>query len=116
MGPLTVTKRRAGSVLIVRVEGELDLHTAPRFRQEVDGELEASPGLRHLVLVLGGLSFVDSSGVGALLGRYRQVHQRGGQVVAVGPGPQVRRVLERAGFLRLVQVCASEEQALQRIR
>lgn len=93
--------------------GELDLDTADTFRTEVRKELEASERLRHLILDLRGVTFIDSSGVGAILGRYRDINgSRQGKVVAFGPRPHVRRVLEFAGLMRVMAVADTQQQAL----
>lgn len=93
--------------------GELDLQTADAFRSEVRKEMEASGQVRHLILDLRGVTFIDSSGVGAILGRYRDIRgSREGKVVAIGPRPQVRRVLEFAGLMRVVAVADTQQQAL----
>lgn len=96
--------RRQGDSLIVRLEGDLDLHTAASFRESVDEQWSAFPRLRHLVVDMGGVGFIDSSGLGALLGRWRTVHGRGGRLVAVGVRPRVRRLLEMSGLLQLMEV------------
>lgn len=96
--------RRQGDKLIVRLDGDLDLHAAAAFRESVDEQWSASPRLRHLVVDLGGVGFIDSSGLGALLGRWRSVQGRGGRLVAVGVRPRVRKLLEMAGLLQLIDV------------
>lgn len=112
-GGLLIQTRRSKDSLIVRMTGELDLDTADTFRTEVRKELEASERLRHLILDLRGVTFIDSSGVGAILGRYRDINgSRQGKVVAFGPRPHVRRVLEFAGLMRVMAVADTQQQAL----
>lgn len=99
-------------VLIVRVEGELDMHVADQFRRTVDEALDAS-GVKHLLLSLKGVSFVDSSGLGVILGRYKRVNAQGGKLLAANVKPQVAKVFELSGLLKVIPVAGTESEALE---
>ena len=98
-------------VLLVRVEGELDVHMAGEFRQRVDAALEAD-GVRHVLLSLKGVTFIDSSGLGAILGRYKKVSAIGGRMLAANVRPQVARVFELSGLLKIIPTFGTETEAL----
>lgn len=98
--------------LVIRAEGEFDVHAADEFKQTVDNAL-AICGARNLALSLKGVTFIDSSGVGAILSRYKKVRQLGGEVVVMNLQPQVARVLELSGLFRLLKVYSSEKQAFE---
>ncbi|NLN17992.1 MAG: anti-sigma F factor antagonist [Firmicutes bacterium] len=109
---LKVQTRKVGASLVVRLSGELDLATAEIFRRTVDAQL-AKDGCSNLILVLKNVTFIDSSGIGAILGRYRLIRERQGRVIATGLRPAVRRVLEMSGVLRVVETAETEQQALE---
>ncbi|MGI6081502.1 MAG: anti-sigma F factor antagonist [Limnochordia bacterium] len=109
---MRVQTRRIGASLVVRVSGELDLATADTFRRTVDEEL-AKDGCSNLILVLKNVTFIDSSGIGAILGRYRLIQERRGRVIAAGLRSPVRRVLEMSGVLRVVETAETEQRALE---
>lgn len=110
---MQIATRRTGDRLFVRLSGELDLQLAATFTTEVRRQLSQSDRIKHLVLDLRGVTFIDSSGVGAIIGRYKDIRRRGdGRVVAFGSRPQVRRVLEFTGLLRLMALADSQKQAL----
>lgn len=114
---MQIVTRRAQDSLIVRLSGELDLQLSEAFKSEVSQQLAQSGQLKHLVLDLRGVTFIDSSGVGAIIGRYKEIrNDRNGKVVAFGPRPQVRRVLEFSGLLRLLPVADNQQQALAVVR
>lgn len=98
--------------LIVRVEGELDLHVADLFRRRVDEALEQA-GVSNLLLNLAKVTFIDSSGLGVILGRYKRISQLGGSMSAVQLQPQVARIFELSGLLRIIKLYPTEQQALQ---
>ena len=103
-----------GRVLVVRCQGELDVASADRLRGEIDRAL-ADERLDRLCLNLEGVSFIDSSGLGAILGRYRRIQQRSGRMVIVGAASVVRSILELSGVLRIIPAYDSEPQALARL-
>jgi stage II sporulation protein AA (anti-sigma F factor antagonist) len=76
---MDLTAKVTGNILICRVKGELDHHTAEEFRDFVDRGLENNP-VKHLILDLTHLSFMDSSGIGVLIGRFKKVNLRGARL------------------------------------
>lgn len=100
-----------GSNLVVRLAGELDLVAAAEFRRVVDDLLDRRKA-QHLFVNLERVSFLDSSFLGALLGRYRRIHQEGGRMGVVGVPGSVRPVLELSGIFHKMAEFRSEEEAL----
>lgn len=96
--------------LTVKVKGELDLVTAHHFREKADRALEEISGL-YLILDLAKVTFIDSSGLGVILGRFRKIKAKGGQMILVGLTGNTRRILEMAGILSFIPVCSSEAEA-----
>jgi stage II sporulation protein AA (anti-sigma F factor antagonist) len=98
-------------VLIIRLVGELDHHTAEKLRHQVEEKIESN-GIRHILLNLEDLSFMDSSGLGVILGRYKQITQLGGKMIVCAISPSIYRLFELSGMFKILQVVDSEEQAL----
>jgi stage II sporulation protein AA (anti-sigma F factor antagonist) len=101
-----------GKTLLVSVAGELDLETAPRLRALVEARLSQT-GARHLLLDLAGVSFLDSSGLGAILGRYRTVAAAGGTMGIAGARTGVKRVLRLSGVGQIVRMYTSRDTGLR---
>lgn len=97
--------------LFVRIIGELDLHTADELRQNIDQYLKDYASVKNIILDLRGIEFIDSSGLGVILGRYKLLKQRGGQMGAVSVSSQVKRIFELAGMLKLISIFEHKEQA-----
>lgn len=108
---MQITREAKEEMLIVRVAGELDVRTAAAFRDQVDEWFLASDH-RRLVLNLSRVTFLDSTGLGALLGRLRRVRDAGRQVVLVPPSGVARTVLDVAALGRAVPIYRSERAAL----
>ncbi|MFO7245838.1 MAG: anti-sigma factor antagonist [Thermaerobacter sp.] len=105
------TAEQVGRSYVIRLQGEFDEQAADRFRAHVDAVLEQG-GIRDLVVVMRDVTFIDSSGLGALLGRYKRLQALGGRVRIVAPPRHVRAVLELSGVPKLIPILRSERQAL----
>ena len=101
-------------VLCIRLDGELDHHTAEELRELASKAIEEK-GIRHIVLNLEQLSFMDSSGLGVILGRYKQIKQLHGEMVVCAVSPSIRRLLDMSGLFKIIRLEQTEEFALQRL-
>lgn len=93
---------RKGSVLTIQLNGELDHHSAEIIRSNIDAVLRDA-GIRELVLDLKNVSFMDSSGLGVVLGRYRVMSLRGGTVKVANVSAGIDRIFKMSGIYSLVQ-------------
>ena len=106
----------AGDVVVVVVEGEHDIYTAPMLRERLGEALERGDGV---VIDLTGATFVDSSVLGALLDARRRALDAGkGFVVCVGETvePGVQRILDITGLVPVLPVISGRQQAIEAAR
>ena len=101
---------REGDRVIVRLAGELDHYCAQSVRRELDA-LIADPSVRYLVLDFTRLQFMDSSGIGVILGRYRQLRDRGGAVGVVHMNAHIARIFHMSGMDRVIRQLDKQEAA-----
>lgn len=99
------------NVLLVRLFGELDHHTAEEVRTRIDEELEKDH-YPHVVLNLSELTFMDSSGLGVILGRYKRINEQGGTLSVCSLHPSVQKLFELSGMFKIVSVYDREREAL----
>ncbi|OPZ67967.1 MAG: Anti-sigma F factor antagonist [Firmicutes bacterium ADurb.Bin467] len=88
--------------LTVRLKGELDHASIAPIRAELD-QLLNDPKVKHLVLDMEGVSFMDSSAIGLVIGRYKALARRGGSVSVTRTAPRVDRIFEMAGLYQIVE-------------
>ncbi|MBR6527150.1 MAG: STAS domain-containing protein [Lachnospiraceae bacterium] len=88
------------STLVLHLPSEIDHHSSKEIREYTDRYLRE--GIKHLVFDFSRTTFMDSSGIGALLGRYKRMRERGGSVMIYGADPQIRRILRIAGVDKLI--------------
>ena len=97
---MTVKIEEADKTLTAFLSGEIDHHTAKPAREQIDYAIERS-GADVLRLDFAEVSFMDSSGVGLVMGRYRLMQSRGGRTFVQNATPPVMRMLKLAGLDRL---------------
>ena len=91
--------------MTIRLSGELDHFVAGRVRAELD-ELLRDPKIKRLVFDLSAVSFLDSSAIGLIIGRYKAMARRGGSVAVLNTDPRVDRIFEMAGLYQIVEKLA----------
>lgn len=97
--------------LIVTIEGEVDYHTSVEIRERVDREYQRRRA-RNIIFDFSNIQFMDSSGIGVLMGRYRNVMILGGNVALYGVGDQVDRVLSLSGIYKIMKNYDSMDEAI----
>ena len=100
-----------GQTLIIHMPTELDHHSSRNLRYETD-LLLAENYVSKLIFDFSRTTFMDSSGIGILLNRYKQMKANGGSVSLYGASPQIIRVLKIGGILGLVPRFESKEEAI----
>lgn len=106
--------KKEGDVLIVSVYGEFDLSNADFCRRDIEQKISEYK-TKHLLFDLGEVTFIDSSGLGVILGRYRRVSESGGKVMISCASPKILRLLELSGLTRLIPIHPDVSSALQQL-
>lgn len=101
-------------VTVVTLEGELEVSEAPALR-DLLGSLVAGPQSRILLDVLG-VTFIDSSGIGVLVGAHRRAVEAGARLGIAGPSAGVRRVFELTRTDRVLNIFGSVPEGVAALR
>lgn len=100
---MPVRIEEGNSVVTAYLEGEIDHHSAREIRESIDATLELHT-VSLLVMDFGDVSFMDSSGIGLIMGRYRQMKYYGGELKVINTSPQIYKVMKIAGLDRLAVI------------
>lgn len=92
-----------GTDLVVTVPAELDHHNAELLKRGADRLLTAR-NIRRIVFDFGRTQFMDSSGIGMIMGRYKNIRFMGGTVIAVNTSRRVRRLLTISGIHKMIDI------------
>lgn len=104
------TKRKQNTT-IFRISGEIDHHTSKLLREKADQILLAAGG-RNLIFDLQEVGFMDSSGIGMMIGRYKQAESLGGRIAILHANEKVQEIIALSGLSALLPTFASLEDAL----
>ncbi len=100
---MSVEIRSNGETVTAYLSGELDHHSAKEMREAIDNAVELNMPAR-LVLNFKEISFMDSSGIGLVMGRYRNLAKTGAELCITGMSPQIYKVMKLAGIERLARL------------
>ena len=95
---------------VVSVSGEIDLFTAPEFKQRMSAPID--DGRLHLVVDLTGTTFIDSSSLGVLIGAHRRLKLRGGSLVVVCDNEAITKTFKITGLDGVFALAPTVEAAL----
>ena len=103
-----------GGALVARPDCEIDHHSAERLRGQIDAAFEKS-SCRHIVLDFSRVSFMDSSGIGMIIGRYKNAEKRGGRLALSGMSDEMSRLYQISGLAKIISRTATVEDALLQV-
>lgn len=110
-----VTSEAVGEgVAVVSPAGELDAYTAPDVRAALVDVVEG--GAEVVVCDLSAVTFLDSSGLGTLIGALKRLRERGGELLVVQPVPSARRIFALTSLDRVLPLFETREEALASVR
>ena len=98
--------------LLVKVSGELDHHKAAQIKEEVDNALRSSNAV-NIIFDFSRLEFMDSSGIGVIMGRYKKTRTLGGRIIVFGVNAGILRIMEMSGIDKIIKLTPGVEKALR---
>lgn len=101
--------------LIIRLNEELDHHNAIRIREKADRLIDRN-NIKHIVFDFSGASFMDSAGIGVIMGRYRKVIFIGGKTAVANVNSTVDRIFRLSGLYKIIEKYDTVEAALNIIQ
>lgn len=101
--------------LFVRMPRELDHHQTDQIRRDIEGYFITHP-IRHVAFDFSETEFIDSSGIGLIMGRYEKLHVSGGKIFILGMSSAIRRILTMSGITKLVYIKESERDVLASVQ
>ena len=92
-----------GTLLKIKLRGEIDHHSAVTVRSAIDDMIRSKrPG--ELVIDMSAVDFMDSSGLGLIMGRYNTMKEIGGSVTVADPTPATEKIMNLAGMERIIKI------------
>ena len=110
--PVRIVENKENKTVTAFLSGEIDHHGAKKMREEIDKAIDESlPSL--LVLDFGEVSFMDSSGIGLVMGRYKKMRDLDGKIFIQNPSMHIKKVMRLAGLDKLAGMGDSSRKGVQ---
>jgi stage II sporulation protein AA (anti-sigma F factor antagonist) len=101
----------SGDKLILVLSGELDHHSAEEVRNKID-DIINRVGTNKVIMDFANVTFMDSSGIGVIIGRYKKLTMKNGTLCIIRVKGSVERVFELSGLFKIIKVYKTLEEAV----
>ncbi|AYE35801.1 anti-sigma F factor antagonist [Clostridium septicum] len=98
--------------LIISLMGELDHHSAEEVRVKIDDRIDRD-NIKKVILNFNGVTFMDSSGIGVVIGRLKKMQNREGKLCVADVNRTVNRVFEISGMYKIIDSYCSVDEAME---
>lgn len=93
----------------VDVHGEIDVYTSPRVKETINGLIQE--GHHHLIINLEGVRYIDSTGLGVLIGALKKVREHKGRIMLICTNPQIKKIFNITGLVKIFEIYQDEDEA-----
>jgi stage II sporulation protein AA (anti-sigma F factor antagonist) len=100
--------------LVVTLVGELDHHSAEEVRVKIDDRIDRE-NIKKMIFDFSEVTFMDSSGIGVVIGRYKKLSMRKGELSIVSVNKSIKRVFELSGMFKIIKVYENLDEAVRSI-
>ncbi len=100
---MNINCKQLKNILCVDISGEIDHHYTEEIREYIDSKLRQTNCI-HILFNFSDVSFMDSSGIGMLIGRYKNASMNGGKVVVFSVNEALKRIFEISGLYKIITV------------
>ena len=101
----------SGNILIATLDKEVDHSSAGLIRSKLDAEIKRNP-VSLLVFDMSNLEFMDSSGIGLILGRYKLINSLGGKICVANPKQHITKLINMSGLHKILSIYDSVDEAM----
>ena len=109
-----VSFKTVKSCLIVEIEGEIDHHFVDEVIRSIDRQMSLG-GTKNIIFDLKNVEFMDSAGIGMIIGRYKLATQRGGITSVACLSENLKRIMMISGLYRIIKIYNSVEEAAEAV-
>ncbi len=103
--------KRKGKTILILVSGEIDHHTSTTLRLQTENALSQIGG-KNIIFDFSQVTFMDSSGIGMLIGRYKQLQALNGRIAIACANEKIGEIIRLAGLKDILPVFSTTEEAL----
>jgi len=95
----------------VILEGEIDVYTSPKVKETLNSLI--AEGQRFLVINLEEVTYIDSTGLGVLIGALKRIREKNGNIKLICTNLQIKKIFEITGLVKIFAIYGNEQEALE---
>lgn len=100
--------------LIVKIKGDIDHHTAEEIKEKTETNYKRL-NAKNIIFDFQDVSFMDSSGIGMIIGRYKNIEKQGGNVAVYNVSESVKIIFNMSGLHKIITCCDTLEETLDKL-
>lgn len=105
---------KKGRNLVAKIDGEIDHHTAEEIRSKIEKEFSVSNS-KNIIFDFSKVNFMDSSGIGMVIGRYKHIKGLGGKVAVICLSENIDRIFSISGLYKIIDGYKTMDEALKNL-
>lgn len=102
---------KKGTTLVIKIMEDMDHHSAQYLRQKIDNEITKST-VKNIIFDFSNVNFMDSSGIGVVVGRYKNIVKLNGKAGIVNANPKILQIFEMSGVLKIIPAYSNLDSAI----
>lgn len=102
---------KKGTTLIIKIMEDMDHHSAQYLRQKIDSEITKST-VKNIIFDFSNVNFMDSSGIGVVVGRYKNIQKLNGKAAIVNANSKIMQIFEMSGVLKIIPAYSNVDKAI----
>ncbi len=106
---MSVTIKQKKNVMTAQIKGEIDHHTVPAIRDMIDDAFVCAESVTELVIDFSEVTFMDSSGIGLVMGRYKLASSSGKTIKVINLSDRDYKIMKMSGIEKLAEVSKKGE-------
>ena len=103
--------KKKNKTMLIQVHGEIDHHTVKTLRRQIENAMAEMSG-RNIIFDYDDVSFMDSSGIGMMIGRYKELQAFEGRIAVICRNGKIKDILKLSGLIKLIPCFETQEDAL----
>lgn len=109
MADLVIETRMVENTPVLDLSGEVDSYNSPKLREKMVALIDQ--GAPYLVINMGGVDYIDSTGLGTLVGGLKRATEKGGAIRIICPNEQIYKVFSITGLVKVFPIFDTEQAA-----
>jgi stage II sporulation protein AA (anti-sigma F factor antagonist) len=101
--------------LVVKIAGEIDHHYSEEIKFKIEKEFSKTNS-KNIIFDFSELTFMDSSGIGMIIGRYKAIGKQGGQVIVASINENPKKLIEMAGLHKILKCYNNVNEAIESLK